>query len=570
MKPSTNWIEAGSGKLGKVYLEIIRCDGLPNKDKGLSAGGMTDAFCTVVYEDAIVSTDVINDELDPRWMPWTQRAFVFHMQHPSSQILIGVFDYDSETKLNSHDKIGRVAIDVTNFRAQTEYLLHYDLYNSVLKEDRAKMGKLTVRLRIEWKNYRSVVTSALGMPAFNYINLAQKNDFKTTFFVCSGDENLQKLDMDALKAYANELSSYADIQYDIVDALQVVLLWRGHFPVNLFGLKFRLPIHSMVAFSMGVTLIENLNLLPSYWLFAIAWFLLATNGARHRNPSPWHRSLTFGQMWYCFLADSSPPVEIADNENEAAIRRFEEAAAERRKGREEDKEDSKEAAAKLTEFLSNEDEDEAVDGDLSTKVSGGVSVNPLKPILLPLQKVLGMICKALRIVCSIVTWDESLYAFVLTNVCLIGGLALIWVPWSFVMRWTARILVWTVLGPWMKLVDIFVVQKFKGEQDEQFKRIADKRLAMIADSKRSIMVRKENLMKLSAIKRYMFGKYVVRVPQFKEYRYEDVPLAESTATPCKGAPDVKISQKKHGQLLVGDMIPRWADSSDDQDEKKED
>lgn len=31
-KPSTHWIEASSGKLGKLYLEIIGCDGLPNMD----------------------------------------------------------------------------------------------------------------------------------------------------------------------------------------------------------------------------------------------------------------------------------------------------------------------------------------------------------------------------------------------------------------------------------------------------------------------------------------------------------------------------------------------------------
>jgi hypothetical protein len=79
------------------------------------------------------------------------------------------------------------------------------------------------------------------------------------------------------------------------------------------------------------------------------------------------------------------------------------------------------------------------------------------------------------------------------------------------------------------------------------------------------MTKKEDLMKLSAIKRYMFGKFVTRVPQFKQDRFQDTPLAESTATPHAGAQNtVAIAEKKHGQLLVGHMVPQWADASDEQ------
>jgi hypothetical protein len=566
LKPSSHWIEAGSGKLGRLYLEILRCDGLENKDKG--SGGKTDSFCSIVYEDAIVNTDVVNDELDPRWMSWTQRAFRFHVQHPSSQVLVGVFDYDSAKGVNAHDAIGRVSMDLTNFSADTDYVLTYDLHKSVLNENRSKAGKLTVRLRIEWKNYRQVVLSALGAPPFNYINVSEMNDFKTTFFVCNGDENLQQLNMDALKNYRDELSSYSNISYNIVDALKVVLLWRGHYHVNLLSFKFGLALHSVIAFVMGITLIENFNLLPSYSLFAIAWFMLATNEHRQHNPSPWHGSMTYGKMWYTFLAGKSPAKEICDNENEAAIRRYEASMEERRKQQAEDKERAEANAQKLSEFFANDDEgSEEVDGDLSTKMGGGPNLNPLKPILLPIQKSLGMICKTLRIVTSIITWDESMYAFMLTSICLAGGLALIWVPWDFVFRWTARILIWVMLGPWMKLVDIFYVRKLEVEGDneaKQFQQLAEERLSTISASKQAVMMKKEDFMKLSAIKRYMFGKYVTRVPQFKEYRFPDIPLAESTATPHNKTEDgIVIAEKKHGQLLVGHMVPSWADADDE-------
>ena len=49
---STNWLEAGSGDLGKVYFEILQCDGLPNMDAAtLNVRDKTDAFCCIAFED---------------------------------------------------------------------------------------------------------------------------------------------------------------------------------------------------------------------------------------------------------------------------------------------------------------------------------------------------------------------------------------------------------------------------------------------------------------------------------------------------------------------------------------
>ena len=93
LEPSRHWMDVGSGKLGKLHVEIIGCDGLPQLDTGSFLGNKTDAFVSVVYEDCISKTDVIDDTLSPRWMPWSQRAFQLHMMHPSSQMYLGVFDY---------------------------------------------------------------------------------------------------------------------------------------------------------------------------------------------------------------------------------------------------------------------------------------------------------------------------------------------------------------------------------------------------------------------------------------------------------------------------------------------
>jgi hypothetical protein len=570
MKPTYKWMEAGTGSLGKLYLEVIKCEGLPNLDSKIE--GLTDAFCCIIYEDAIVSTDVINDELCPRWMPWSQRGFVFNIDHPSSQVLLGVLDYDLDTGVNNHDAIGRIAIDITNFRADTEYLLTYDLYSSVLDDVRKTYGTITVRLRLEYDSYRDFVQGSLKPPNLNYINLPRRTDFLTSFFVCNGEENLQNLDLGAVTAYRHELRDYLDIFFHISQAMLTVILWRGHFDI---GRRILMPIHSMIAFLMGIFVVENFDLIPSFGLFSIAWLLLATNEHRQRTPCPWHATMTFPQMWYALVKDSTTPVAIADHENEAAVRKYEAAKKVRQEGEVKKAKEAAENARKLGAFLADETiaATETVDADLSSK-AGRANIFPIATkVMLPIQRILGQICKAFRIVSSIVMWDESIYAFLLVNACLAIGTIFLFVPWSYFIRWTVRIVVWTFLGPWMKLVDIFYVQYLIAGQlneTEALKRLAKIKTEQISMAREAIMLKKELIVKTRAMKTYMFGKFITRVPQFKEYRFRDVPRHESTATPLKTKPGpVIIFKKSLGQTLVGDMIPTWGDAIDGQDEKKE-
>jgi hypothetical protein len=78
----------------------------------------------------------------------SQPAFLFHIQHPSSQVLVGVFfDYDSENfGINAHDPSGRVS------NLQCRYRLSFDFRTSSFRigQRTPPMGKLTFRLRSEY------------------------------------------------------------------------------------------------------------------------------------------------------------------------------------------------------------------------------------------------------------------------------------------------------------------------------------------------------------------------------------------------------------------------------------
>jgi len=124
------------------------------------------------------------------------------MGHPSSQLLIGVFDYDLNlTGFDSHDAIGRITVDVTNFCPSTEYVLTYNLFRSVLDNDRKPNGKITIRLRIEYDSFQNFSLGALTFRPSNYINVSQKRDFNVAYFTCNGEENNNQFSMEDLTAY---------------------------------------------------------------------------------------------------------------------------------------------------------------------------------------------------------------------------------------------------------------------------------------------------------------------------------------------------------------------------------
>ncbi len=125
---SRTWIEAGSGALGRVYVEIIACEGLKSKSIQNFIGKKADPFVSLVYEDCIVETDIIPNCNNPFFMPWTKRAFVFNTMNALSSLYLGVFDHDCGPF--PHKGLGRATIDLHELKPNTKYTLKYNLYSS--------------------------------------------------------------------------------------------------------------------------------------------------------------------------------------------------------------------------------------------------------------------------------------------------------------------------------------------------------------------------------------------------------------------------------------------------------
>jgi hypothetical protein len=169
--PSQKWIQAGSktSSIGRLYLEVLSAHGLPNVDIGSQVGNETDAFCAVVYGDAMAQTDVIYDELSPHWPSWSQRAFCFYMQHPSQVLYLSIFGYKRSPM--QHKSIGRVEVNPIHFQNQVVYNLEYDLCGSSHATERKTEGRIRIRVRIEMEDQRKALLASLRPLPPVYINV---------------------------------------------------------------------------------------------------------------------------------------------------------------------------------------------------------------------------------------------------------------------------------------------------------------------------------------------------------------------------------------------------------------
>ncbi|GKY95063.1 hypothetical protein MPSEU_000470500 [Mayamaea pseudoterrestris] len=587
---SKNWVEAGSGgreRVGRVYLEILGCDKLPNMDSlTLDLRDATDAFVSVVFEDAIVSTDVIANTLSPRWPSWSQRAFAFNVAHPSSDLILAVFDYDPEASplqmlsraatTSLHDAIGRVQVNLSAFHANTVYTLCYPLYYGEKAEEMTKSnGKVWIRLRKEWVDVRrALVVAALPPHPPVFVTVARPVDYQVAHYTTEGAHVETDFSLSIFTEYIQELQSYTELSNVAIDAFMAVWLWRGHYPVTFRGRDVLLPLHSITAYIWAIVLTRNFNTLPSFVFFAIGWGFLATNEHVNQSPSVWHRTPHFldGLRLLLNFRWTDMSINIDPNYNAEAVEAYQKAMEDRVSRRKHEKELELQYDMETKKRLGVVvDDAEAEDAEIVNSHRNNILskvkdlVNPMtltvKPVLHPIQLKLRSVIIGLRITKSIIMWDDFYYAWWITFFCFAISIMLVWIPWGWMMRWLLRVIAWVGFGPWMMLVD----QKYfaenpdmtEKEREELIRKKVETRYDAVIKAASDYQVRKERIIKLKSMSTYMFGRFHLRVPRFNEDLITINPLPESYAKaydPSK-APPIHFVDHKYGQRLEGDMIP---------------
>jgi len=600
---STSWTEAGSGSIGKLYIEIMACDGLSKANRAIEM--KTSTFVNLIFEDSIVNTEVVHDCSSPRWMPWSQRAFVLNMIHLSSQVFVGVFDYinDEENGDLNHNPLGRAVINISNLRPRAIHTLTYNLYDSddVNREFR---GTVTMRLRIAIHDERRALISELYIRDHYSISTMKESDFQCASYSILENNQSHAMSLESLTDHVDELLGYVEITDQIVDALLVVLLWKGNYSItlNLDTSAFRtsrrreivldLPIHSIVAFAWATILAWNLEHCISFLCFFVGWVFLAVLESQRRHPSPWRRPRSYAEHLNILLFHKSkfaalgrPPLRrtIHPNERLGEMEIFEFQKAEQRAARqkrlgisssereqyqkspeEEERTTQQEVSSdgnnSQTSCRSNDSSSSRVMEELG---SSNTIPDPSKVILFSIQNFFCKSCRLLRVCSSVILWRDSYLAFWITSLCFATSFVAFWIPWLWLIQWSFRLFVWPFFWPWMKLVDIFYFQERKNlcTNGENILPLSDTEILVdlldrMMERTEANAILRENTLKYKDMKRYMFGKYSTRIPIFQEERFPFEPAVSSSSVPYNTNPrPVQITSRIHGQLLKGDMVP---------------
>jgi hypothetical protein len=171
------------------------------------------------------------------------------------------------------------------------------------------------------------------------------------------------------------------------------------------------------------------------------------------------------------------------------------------------------------------------------------------------QAIIGRICQRFRLVKIIITWEESFVSFWLTA-CLLGtGLVSLLLPWSFLLLWTGRIVVYGFCGPHMMLVDRLLSSSLD-DNDGAGESALEKAMTKFKDDVGGARIRRQEALKLRDMKCLAFGKYITLVPTHNLSRHFDRPLPTSFATRCCRPERKMASVEVPGQHLFGTVLPR--------------
>ena len=631
-KPSHHWIKAGSGgvtssttvgrdrtSLGKVYLEILSCHDLPNLDAvvaGQSVGGdVTDAFVTAVLEDAMVQTDVIDNELSPHWLPWTKRAFCFGILHPASMLYLGCFDWDSTSPLSTlqaaggtqqphqpHDAIGRVAVNLCNLQRNVDHTLQYHWHpSSNVTERKTVYGTVTIRIRVEIPNEQAALWAILLQPRPTFhVNVHKDASLQVLCYTCFGQygdeqDEQQQFDLTVIRSYLNELREYKlHATLSIGQAWRSLVFWRGQVHV---GGGVHVPLYSLIFFGMASTLVERPQLFPALFLLSIGWILLVTGAQRQSHPSPWHRCPSFWQNLYILLCGNQDPVRSSSwRDQQRPILPWEghsETVALEREWQElveRHQQDTEEALerVRILQQLKHGIGRNSSDPDNTHKAHSGTlpSTNHhhLAERLIPVEWLarlgvwqggIAVYLRHMRLAKIIVTWEESVISFWVTVCFLFSGFVALFLPWGWILTWVGRALVWGLLGPHMMIVDAYKTQQphlpnsqsnGKNDSSGQVKR---RRLFLQNTFDRFNQLSKRELLKAQQtakheeVKSMLFGNYSTRVPNFNLSRHFDRPLPVSFSSGDSPSPFIENDSSTvdnfsvPGQQLFGVMVPRF-------------
>jgi len=240
--------------------------------------------------------------------------------------------------------------------------------------------------------------------------------------------------------------------------------------ISLSKVTVPLPIDSIVIYVFSIALVENPELLPSYLFFFCGWALTAVLHWRQRHPNPWYHTLSFREGVRGLVTGEAlePELNIACDENKICIDEFNSLWEQRFKLAKKRADLTARRTRKQRQQIADEMEEFGGTPNLTTKKNTLIlnhinpkyqTLNLLKPHIYPYQQQLLIVCEWLRIFRNGVTWEEYYFSLYISISCFLLAVISFFIPWAFIIKWSARLVVWILFGPWLKLWDYYKIFK---------------------------------------------------------------------------------------------------------------
>lgn len=123
------------------------------------------------------------------------------------------------------------------------------------------------------------------------------------YTACGEYDNQARFSLQVLTGYIDEiLEGYLRrILYSIQDATGSLIFWRDQIQIR--GVGF--PLYSLLAFCLGIFIVEKPRLFPAMLCFAIAMTFLKQMQDRLASPSPWRRCFSFAHYFRILVFGNS-------------------------------------------------------------------------------------------------------------------------------------------------------------------------------------------------------------------------------------------------------------------------
>ncbi len=176
---------------------------------------------------------------------------------------------------------------------------------------------------------------SLTYPPLVHVNVKRSKTLHIARYTCYGKYREDVYNMKILRSYVDELLENIEFAtFELNMGLKSLVFWKGQVAVG----GVNLPLHSFLAFTSAAYVIECPHLIPSYFFFCAAWFILFLMSRSSRDPYPWSKTDSFCHHLRGILpflsSEKSPGESIVEGQG---FKEKQDQDAERKKIIEEDK-----------------------------------------------------------------------------------------------------------------------------------------------------------------------------------------------------------------------------------------